>query len=95
MKSIIQNDKKCYVCGSQYALEKHHCIHGTAGRRLADRYGLTVWLCPACHRGAGGVHGRDGAGLDKILKQDAQTAYEGVYGRQKWLETFGKNYKED
>ena len=92
MKSIIQSEKKCFFCGSEYNLERHHCIHGTAGRRLADKYGLTVYLCPSCHRGSEGVHGRDGAPLDKILKQTAQTAFEGKYGRQKWMETFGKNY---
>ena len=92
MKSIIQSERVCFFCGSEYNLEKHHCIHGTAGRRLADKYGLTVYLCPACHRGSEGVHGKNGAPLDKILKQKAQTAFEGKYERQKWMETFGKNY---
>ena len=92
MKSIIQTEKVCYVCGSEYALERHHCIHGTAGRKLADKYGLTVWLCPTCHRSSVGVHGRDGAELDKYLKQQAQMAFKSKYGDQKWLQIFGKNY---
>ena len=92
MRSIIQHEKVCYLCGISYPLEKHHCIHGTAGRRLADKYGLTVYLCPACHRGSEGVHGKNGAWLDKKLKQTAQIAYEGKYGHEKWMEIFGKNY---
>ena len=58
MKSIIQKEKECYLCGSTLNLEKHHCIHGTAGRKLADKYGLTVWLCAYHHRDQkNGVHG--------------------------------------
>lgn len=92
MRSIIQAEKECYFCGTEYNLEKHHCMHGTSGRRLADKYGLTVYLCPTCHRGSEGVHGKNGAQLDKTLKQKAQVAFESVYGREKWMQTFGKSY---
>ena len=47
MKSIIVDDlKKCYVCGATRGIEVHHCIHGTAGRKLATKYHLVVGLCP-------------------------------------------------
>ncbi len=93
-KSIITADEtRCFVCGSSYRLERHHCIHGTSGRKLADKYGLTVPLCFECHRGTEGVHGRDGAELDLELKQIAQRKWEGKHGgREAWLRVFGKSY---
>lgn len=94
MRSIITKDmSRCYECGCTGNLERHHCIHGTAGRKLADKYGLVVMLCGDCHRGTKGVHGRDGAELDLKLKRIAQEAWEAKYGdRQAWHKIFGKSY---
>ena len=89
MKSIMQRDKKCWVCGRTDGLEKHHCIHGTANRKLSERYGLTVWLCSWHHRGPEGVH--FDAALDLALKRDAQKAFESKYGNR-FLAVFGRNY---
>ncbi len=93
MKSIMQNKKACYVCGSQYCLENHHTIYGTANRKLADKYGLTVWLCMYHHRGDEGVHGGN-TRLDAYLKRDAQEAFEKTYPELSFRQIFGKNYKE-
>lgn len=94
MKSIIQEDKKCFVCGSVRDLEVHHCIHGTANRKLADRYGLWVWLCPYHHRGTEGVHGRDGHDLDQRLKEIAQEVWQAQNNGTEadFRAIFGKNY---
>lgn len=94
MKSIITKDLKvCYVCGSMRDIEKHHCIHGTSGRKLATQYHLIVGLCPECHRGTNGVHGKNGHTLDLELKRTAQRAWENKYGdRDKFIEIFGKSY---
>lgn len=48
-KSIIDNRKKCFFCDSLYNLDKHHCLHGTARRRLAEEDGLWVYLCRRHH----------------------------------------------
>lgn len=95
MKSIIQNDKECFVCKSTFGLENHHCIYGHGLRPLADKYGLTVWLCARHHRG-------DGAGnkfavhtnkiLDQKIKQTAQRAFAQRYPDKDFREIFGKNY---
>ena len=91
MKSIIQKDRECFLCGSTSQLERHHCIHGTAGRKLADKYGLTVFLCSYHHRdNKHGVHGD--AELDLWFKQLAQNCFEIVWGHDKWMEVFKKNY---
>ena len=91
MKSIICDKKECYLCGSTHNLERHHCIHGTAGRKLADKYGLTVWLCPYHHRDTKhGVHGD--ATLDLWFKKLAQNVFEIAYSHELWMEKFKRNY---
>lgn len=44
------NIQKCFLCGAEGHMEVHHCLHGTANRRLADADGLKVNLCMRCHR---------------------------------------------
>ena len=90
-KSIIQTEKRCYLCGSTLQLERHHCLHGTAGRKLADKHGLWIWCCAYHHRdNKHGVHGD--ANLDLHIKQVAQTAFEKHYGHDMWMRVFGRNY---
>lgn len=89
-RSIIQQEKKCLLCGATYGCELHHCIHGTAGRKIADKLGLTVWLCAEHHRGSVSPHqNRD---IDLRLKRLAQTEYEKKHTREEWLEKVGRNY---
>ena len=91
VKSIMQTEKRCYLCGSTATLEIHHCLHGTGLRKLADKYGLTVWLCAICHRdNVRGAHGNHD--VDLRLKQDAQKAFEKKHGHEKYMEIFGRNY---
>lgn len=90
MNSVMQNEKRCYLCGSEMGLERHHVLGGTANRPLSEKFGLWVWLCHNCHTGT------DGAQYDpeknRMLKAEAQAAFEAEYGHQKWMETFRKNY---
>lgn len=67
----------------------HHAIHGTANRRLSDKYGLTVHLCTSCH---GRLHDMEGHPGDLFLKQEAERAFSKKYGHDKWFEVFGKSY---
>lgn len=94
MKSIIDggNERECWFCGRTDTLEKHHALHGTANRKLADKYGLWVYLCPDCHRGTNGVHGKFGAKRDLTLKCVAQRAFEVKHTRDQFLELFGRSY---
>lgn len=87
--SIIQTEKECYFCGRQYGLESHHCLHGTANRKQAEKYGLKVWLCNECHRE---LHDRNFS-LDLILMQTAQQCFEEQVGdRRQFVQIFGKNF---
>ena len=87
-KSIIHNDDSCYICGS-YPTETHHCIHGTANRRLADKDGLTVNLCHICH-----MNLHDKGLYDRELQKLAQTKWMEYYnkGTEEWIKRYGKSY---
>lgn len=50
-KSILQSDKECFMCGTTCNLERHHVIFETAGRKISDKLGLTIWLCYEHHLG--------------------------------------------
>ena len=89
-KSILQEDKVCYLSGSRVNLERHHIMSGTANRKLSERYGLWVWLNHDLHTGKQGAQYEKE--LNIRLKRDAQVAFEKIYGHEKWMETFRKNY---
>ena len=99
-KSIMQDKARgeCYLCNMLLGIdtpaasrEEHHAMHGTANRRLAEQYGLKVYLCPYHHRtGTEAVH--TSPQTDLILKQAAQRVFEKKYSHEKWMEVFGKNY---
>lgn len=84
----MQTEKKCYISGAEYNLDCHHVMTGTANRKLSDKYGLWVWLRHDIHMD---LHDRD-KDLEIRLKQDAQRAFEKIYGHDKWMKTFRKNY---
>lgn len=93
MKSIIQETKECFLCGRQTDLDLHHCIHGVANRKIADREGLTVYLCRDCHTGTNGVH--NNREKDLYLIQTAQKAYEKEHSRSEWMALFSHNWLWD
>ena len=94
MKSIIQTEKKCFVCESTYNLHRHHCMHGTANRKLADKDGLTIYLCYEHHEGTYGVHGMRGGCLDLELKRIAQLRWQEYYNKTEddFRSRYGKSY---
>lgn len=91
MRSIIQTDRDaCYICKGR-ASEEHHCIYGTANRKLSEKYGLKVYLCPNCHRTSNrAVH--TNYFIDTKIKQAAQQKFIEVYPDLDFLHIFGRNY---
>lgn len=91
MKSIIQNKKECYMCGTTLNLHEHHVIFGTSNRKNSEKYGLKVWLCQEHHTGSRGVHfNRE---FDMHLKKLAQKHFEAKFGANTSFKTvFGKSY---
>lgn len=92
MKSILQNNKECIVCLNPN-VEEHHIFYGVANRKLSEKYGLKVYLCPEHHRGTNGVHGKNGKILNDKLKKFAQTKFEEANPGVEFKEIFGRNYK--
>lgn len=92
MKSIIQREKQCWICGAK-VVHDHH-IFGGPNRHLSEKYGLKVWLCPKHHTGLYGVHGRNQA-LMKKLRKTGQRAFERRYPDLDFLSIFGKNYSDE
>lgn len=94
-KSIIQEDKTYCFIHSKYfhcyipAVHEHHCIHGIANRKLADKDGLTVFLCMSCHSL---LH--DKKRFDLELKQLAEQVWLEHYNKtiEDWIERYGKNF---
>jgi len=95
MKSIISNEKECFVCGAKEwteALHKHH-IFGAFNRTRSDREGLWVWLCPKHHNMSNeGVHFN--RPFDIVLKKYAQSRWEqeNEEGREEFIKRYGKSY---
>ena len=99
-RSIMQDKSggECYLCKRLLGIdtpaacrEEPHAMPGTANRKLAEHYGLKVYLCPYHHRnGPEAVHMCQRT--DLLLKQAAQRIFEQKYNHKKWMEVFNKNY---
>lgn len=91
-------ENECYLCrlfyGScnQRGLHLHHIFEGTGRRKMSDKYGLTVKLCPMHHNASNeGVHFNKEN--DLILKRLGQKYFEEHYGtREDFIDKFIKSY---
>lgn len=93
MRSIIQNNKECYVCQSKVNLHLHHIIFGK-NRKKCDEDGLMVYLCYRHHEGTNGVHGKNGHDLDLQLKRIAENVWLSKNNKtiEDFIKRYGKNY---
>lgn len=90
MNSILQTEKKCFICGSERCLESHH-IFGAANRKLSEQFGLKVWLCHECHNEPpAGVH--HNKATMRYLHQVGQKAFMITYPEKDFIGIFGRNY---
>lgn len=97
-KSIMQQDKcYCYLCGllhgdySEKYTEEHHVIFGSANRKLSEKYGLKIYLCPEHHRTSiEAVHVN--SEIAAVTKEHAQRRFEQHYKDLDWMQIFGRNY---
>lgn len=91
MKSILQNERRCYVCGTTYNLHEHHIYGGTANRKNSEKNGFKVCLCAFHHNMSNeGVHfNRE---LDLKIKLECQSKFEETHSREEFMKIIGKNY---
>lgn len=101
MKSIMQENKGyCYICAKIYGnanarrdLAEHHIFEGNGRRKLSEKYGLKVYLCPEHHLfGEDAVHKLPNQGYDLLLKQIGQARFQQVHKDLDFIAIFGKNY---
>lgn len=89
--SVLADDMEhCLLCGRP--AELHHCFAGVANRKLSDKYGYIVPLCPEHHRtGEFAVHRNRNA--DLLIKRRAQQHFETHVGnRSDFIRIFGRSY---
>lgn len=90
-KSIIQIERECFFCGKLTGLEEHHVFGGVANRKISERYGLKIFCCDYHHRDPkNGVQYNPEMNLK--LKQEAQRAFQNIYGHKLWMQLIRKNY---
>lgn len=90
-ESLISKEKKCYVCGTTYNIQKHHIYKGHANRNNAEKIGAWVYLCFKHHTGSNeAVHFNPK--LDKELKELAQKKYEENHSREEFMSIIRRNY---
>ena len=92
MKSILSNERECYVCGYTEGLHKHHIFYGRGIRPISEKHGCWVYLCYRHHNMSDyGVHFNHL--LDMELKQTCQKKWEKRNGtREDFIRTFGRSY---
>lgn len=92
-KSILQDEKECYITEQTYNLHKHHIYFGHGLREISEEHGFWVYLIGRLHNLSNeGVHGKNGHELDLMLKQHAQRKYEETHSREEFMKLIGRNY---
>lgn len=102
MKSIMHSkaDRTCYLCmllddnyRGQRVLHEHHVIFGAGNRKLSDKYGLMVYLCPYHHLASGGPYAvHRNKDIRIMLAKKGQKDFEREYPTLSFREIFGINY---
>ena len=93
MKSILQDEKVCYITGTTNNLHKHHVYYGNPNRKISEDNGFWVYLTGRLHNMSNdGVHGKNGKQLDLFLKQECQRKFEEKHSRAEFMALIGKNY---
>lgn len=101
MKSILQtNNQICFLCSMLHGNDHeqfthcHHVVFGTAGRKLSERYGLKLYLCPKHHEfSKEAVHRNKDINL--MLRKTAEIVFITKNSYEEWMKIFGKNYLEE
>lgn len=91
--SIIQDEKKCAVCGTTQNLHKHEAFFGVRNRQKSIEDGLMFYLCGRHHN-----QSNEGVHFDKKLniklKQIAEWTWIEHYGKTEddFRQRYGRSY---
>lgn len=90
MKSILQDEKYCFITGQTDGLHKHHVFFGQF-RNVSEQNGFFVYLIPQLHNMSdSGVHFNKG--FDLQLKEKCQRKYEETHTHNEFMKLIGRNY---
>ena len=91
-KSIMSNEKECFVCGTPLDLHRHHIFYGVANRIISEKEGCWCYLCGKHHNMSNdGVH--HNYAFNITLKKYCQEKWEAKNGdRNDFIRVFGKSY---
>lgn len=95
VKSIIQNEKVCYITGDTYNLHEHH-VFGGAYKNASDRLGLTIYLRADWHDMADyGIHFNKE--LREKIQDEVQRFAMEYYGWdiERWFIEVGRSFLKD
>ena len=54
---MLNNDKRCFVCGTANDLHIHHIFEGTANRKKSEEDDMKIYLCGYHHNMSNaGIH---------------------------------------
>lgn len=90
--SILQDEKKCYVCGQKLGLHTHEVFFGK-NRQNSIKDGCCVYLCGMHHNlSKEGVHLNHS--LDLKLKKEMEKKWLETYDEtiENFIERYGRNY---
>ncbi len=91
MKSIMQNEKACYLTGYTGSLHKPHIYGGNGRRHICEAHGFWCYLRPDLHNlSDNGVHFNHE--LDLQLKQECQRIFEQTHTRDEFMRIIHRNY---
>lgn len=91
-KSLLDNNKVCFICGTTFNLHKHH-IYGGANRSKSERDGCWCYLCAPDHNMSDrGVHFDKEKNLK--LRRTCQQLWMTKYGKaeEDFIKEYGRSY---
>ena len=92
MKSIIQDNKECFMTGDTSNLHKHHIYFG-ANRKVSEEYGFWCWLRWDCHiANSPNPTPHNDRQTDLNLKRYCQSLYEEKHSREEFIKLIGRSY---
>ena len=91
-KSILQDEKVCFLTGSTEELDKHHIYFGP-NRKISEKHGFWVWLRHDMHiAGSQNKTPHNCRYVDLYLKEKCQRKYEETHSREEFIALIGRSY---
>jgi len=85
--------RECELCGKWDYLERHHIFFGNKQRKISEKYGATINICPECHRtGPNAMHKNMFWCLQVQEQEQRRLMKKYGWSIQDFIKIFGKNY---